>query len=70
MYSSESQPIFWRNILPPSAGSKNKPHKTPAEAGCKLSLVLKIPWVSHEFIMPSLLRGSPFNPENGSNMFF
>jgi hypothetical protein len=24
MYSTESQPTFWRNISPPSSGSKNK----------------------------------------------
>jgi hypothetical protein len=30
MYSIEIQQTFWRNMLPPSSGSKNKPRKKPA----------------------------------------
>jgi hypothetical protein len=30
MQTTESQLIFWRNMLPVSSGSKNNPSKTPA----------------------------------------
>jgi hypothetical protein len=32
--------MFWRNISPPSSGSKSKPSKKPAEAGSKLSVIV------------------------------
>jgi hypothetical protein len=35
-------PTFRRDILPLSSGLKNKPNKKPAEAGGKLSLILKV----------------------------
>jgi hypothetical protein len=40
MQSSESQLISWRNVLPPSWGSKSKPSKKQHEAGSKQAVWL------------------------------
>jgi hypothetical protein len=40
MQPTESQPVFWRNMSPPSSWSNNMPSKTPAGSK-QLAQVLK-----------------------------
>jgi hypothetical protein len=52
--STESQPTFWRNMLPPSSESKNKPSKQ--SSAC---------YLLHAGFLLDLL----FDPEDGGDMF-
>jgi hypothetical protein len=54
MYSVQSQPVFQKNTLTPSAKLKNKP-SISAKACCRLHI--------------GLLLGLLFNPEDGSDLF-
>jgi hypothetical protein len=54
MWSGGSLPVFWRNIMQPSSGLKNKPRKqTASRVNCSTCLI-----------------GLPLSLEDGGNAFF